>query len=86
MIQIEYDEAKNIINLRKHHISIPELATIWNNPFIAPMMDIPDKKHSKAVEKRFHAYGWTTTGWYVMIWYCYRGADTIRIIGGRKLK
>ena len=77
---LEYDTHKNQINLRKHHISIPELATIFNNPFIAPITDIPDLKHSQR-EKRFHAYGWTSTGWYVLIWYCYRGPDTIRIIG-----
>ena len=81
---IEYDEAKNQKNIKKHHISIPELATIFSNPFIEPVMDIPDVKHSQR-EKRYHAYGWTSTGWYVMIWYCYRG-DSLRIIGGRKLK
>lgn len=63
---LEYDEAKNQINLRKHHISIPELATNFNNPFIEPVMDIPDVEHSQR-EKRYHAYGWTSSGWYVMI-------------------
>lgn len=82
---IIYDPRKNAKNLRKHHISIPELATIWSNPFTAPTMDVPDVMHSVS-EKRYWAFGWTTTGWYVKIWYCYRGADTIRIIGGRKLK
>ena len=67
----EYDEAKNQKNIRKHHISIPELATIFENPFIAPTMDVPDVMHS-VTEKRYHAYGWTTTGWYVKIWYCYK--------------
>lgn len=81
---LEYDETKNQINLRKHKISIPELATIFNNPFIEPVMDIPDVEHSQR-ENRYHAYGWTSTGWYVMIWYCYMG-EAIRIICGRKLK
>lgn len=63
---LKYDDSKNQINLRKHHISIPELATVFNNPFIEPVMDIPDVKHSQR-EKRFHAYGWTSSGWYVMI-------------------
>ena len=82
---LEYDERKNQKSIKKHHIGIPELATIFDNPFTAPTMDVPDVKHSKK-EPRYHAYGWTTTGWYVMIWYCYRGSDVIRIIGGRKLK
>ena len=58
---LEYDETKNQINLRKNHISIPELATIFDNPFTAPTMDVPDVMHSNT-EARYHAYGWTTTG------------------------
>ena len=83
---LEYDERKNLRNLAKHHISIPELATIFDNPFTAPTMDVPDVMHSDNREQRYHAYGWTSSGWYVMIWYCYKGSDVIRIIGGRKLK
>ena len=48
-------------------------------------MDVPDEMHP-ITEQRYHAYDWTTTGFYVKIWYCYRGPDTIRIIGGMKLK
>ena len=80
---IQYDERKNQINIRKHHISIPELATIFNNP--STILDIPDEPNSK-YEPRYHAFGWTNTGWHVMIWYTYRGENVIRIIGGRKLK
>ena len=81
---IEYDTHKNAINIRKHKISIPELATIFSNPFAPPAMDIPDVKNSQR-EKRFWAFGCTTTGWKVKIWYTYRG-NRIRFIGGRKLK
>ena len=80
---LQYDERKNVINLRKHHISILELATIFDDPNV--IMDEVDAKHS-IYEDRFYAYGWTCNGNYVMIWYTYRGPDTIRIIGGRKLK
>ena len=72
---IEYHEPKNQKNIRKHHISIPELATIFDNPFSAPTMDVYDRTVDG--EKRYHAYGWTTTGFYMKIWYCYRGEDTI---------
>ncbi len=44
---IENDEAKNFFNLKKHHISILELAAIFNNPFITSDIDIPDQKHSQ---------------------------------------
>ena len=58
---IEYDEAKNRANIKKHHISIPELATIFDNPFTAPTMDVPDVMHSDNRETRYHAWNWTTT-------------------------
>lgn len=48
---IGYDERKNQKNIRKHKISIPELATIFENPFAPPEKDIPDVKHSNR-EKR----------------------------------
>ena len=64
---LEYDEVKNQKNLRKHKISIPELATIFDNPFTAPTMDVPDVMHSTSSEPRFYAYGWTTSGFYVKI-------------------
>lgn len=83
---LEYDERKNQKNLRKHHISIPELATIFDNPFTAPTMDVPDIMHS-STEQRYRAYGWTTSGFYVKIWYWRISEfDIIRIIGGQKLK
>ena len=80
---LQYDERKNLINIRKHHISIPELATIFDDPNV--IIDVADEEHSQ-FEDRFLAYGWTSTGDYVMVWYTWRGEDTIRIIGGRKLK
>ena len=83
--KIEYSTKKNRINLKKHHISIPELSTIFTNPFIEPILDVPDPKHS-SFEPRYHAYGWTSSGFYVKVWYCYRGENTIRIIGGMKVK
>ena len=77
------DGRKNQINIRKHHISIPELATVFDDSNV--IIDVPDEVHS-AFEPRFLAYGWTSTGFYVLVWYTYRGEDVIRIIGGRKLK
>lgn len=41
-------------------------APSFENPFISPVMDIPDVKHSQR-EKRYWALGWTTTGLYVKI-------------------
>lgn len=83
MNNIQYDPRKNRINIRKHHISIPELSTIFDNPYT--IIDEVDEKNSTDEETRYHAYGVTSMGDYVKVWYCYRG-DEIRIIGGRKIK
>ncbi len=71
-------------NILKHKISMSELATIFDNPFFVSTMNVPDVMQSQ-YEKKFHAFGWTTTGWDVIIWYTYRN-HKFRIIGGRKLK
>lgn len=82
-MKLQYDQRKNEINIRKHGISIPELATIFDDP--NSTIDIPDEAHSQ-FEDRFYARGWTSSGFYVLVWYTYRGQDILRIIGGRKLK
>ncbi len=50
-----------------------------------------DRRRRGGDEKRREAdiimdNGWTSTGFYVLVWYTYRGEDTIRIIGGRKIR
>ena len=49
------------------HLISTELATIWPNPFQPPSVEHFDRvvMKGKKMEKRYHAYGWTTTGWYV---------------------
>lgn len=42
---LKYFEAKNQRNFAKHKIPIPELATIFDNSFTAPTMDVPDVIH-----------------------------------------
>ncbi|MBE5833993.1 MAG: BrnT family toxin [Butyrivibrio sp.] len=61
-----------------------KIATIFENTLLPPITDIPDIKHSKN-ENRYLAYGWTVSEFYVKVWYTHRN-NTIRIIGGRKLK
>lgn len=84
-MKTEYDKHKNQANIRKHKISIPELATIFDNRLCPPLMDIPDIVHSTESEPRYYAYRFTATGWNVKVWYTYRD-DVIRIIGGRKIR
>ena len=45
---IQYDEEKN--HIRKHGISLLELATIFENTFIAPATDVFDVIHSDSRE------------------------------------
>ena len=66
---LEYDEVKNQKNLRKAIISLiftDGLATIFDNPFTAPTMDVPDVMHRDNRETRYHAYGWTSSGFYAL--------------------
>lgn len=49
---IQYDEGKNQKNIRKHEISLLELATIYENPFISPTMNVLDVVYSVR-EKRY---------------------------------
>ena len=84
-MRIEFDDLKNQKNIHKHHISIQELSTIFDNNLCPPITDVPDMKHSTLSEPRYLAFGWTTTGFYVKVWYTYRDG-VIRIIGGRKMK
>ena len=47
---IQYNEGKK--NIRKHGVSLLALATIFENPFISPTMDVLDVVYSVR-EKRY---------------------------------
>ena len=81
MIEFEWDENKNRINIEKHGIAFEEAATVFYDDY-AILFDDPD--HS-AEEERFLILGITRRENLCIVSHCYRGKDEIiRIISARK--
>ena len=80
MIRFEWDENKNIINMRKHKISFDEAKTVFYDD---EALLIEDVEHSK--EERFILLGFSAYANLLVVCHCYRESETvIRIISARK--
>jgi uncharacterized DUF497 family protein len=80
-IRIEWDEAKNRDNVRKHKVSFQEAATVFYDER-ALLLGDPD--HSDE-EDRFILLGLSSTLRLLVVCHCYRRGDkSIRIISARK--
>ncbi|MBQ6067724.1 MAG: BrnT family toxin [Clostridia bacterium] len=80
-ISFEWDDAKNEINIQKHHISFEEAKTVFYDDD-AVLFDDPD--HSIG-EERFLILGITQTEKLCIVSHCYRDNDNvIRLISARK--
>ena len=81
MIEFEWDENKNRINIEKHGVSFDEASTVFYDDY-AILFDDPD--HSDD-EDRFLILGITRRENLCIVSHCYRGEDEIiRIISARK--
>lgn len=81
LIDFEWDENKNRINIEKHGISFEEAVTVFYDDN-AVLFDDPD--HSTE-EERFLILGISQRSHLCIVSHCYRGADDIiRIISARK--
>lgn len=81
MIRFEWDENKNIINMRKHKISFDEAKTVFYDD---EALLIEDVEHSKE-EERFILLGFSAYANLLVVCHCYRESETvIRIISARK--
>ena len=80
-IKFQWDENKNSINRRKHHISFEEAQTVFAD-VDALIIDDPD--HSEQ-EERFIIMGFSLRANLLVVCHCYRYNDSIiRIISARK--
>ena len=80
-IKFEWDENKNSINKKKHHISFEEARTVFYDED-ALLIDDPD--HSET-EERFIILGNSIAANLLVVCHCYRESETvIRIISARK--
>ena len=77
-IHFEWDENKNILNQKKHHISFEEAQTVFNDLF-ARLIPDPDQS-----EERFILIGMSNQYKLLVVCHCERGIDSIRIISARK--
>ena len=80
-IRFEWDENKNEINKKKHHISFEEARTVF---YDAEALVIDDPEHSEE-EERFIILGFSKKANLLVVCHCYRASETvIRIISARK--
>lgn len=79
-ISFEWDDHKNQINFKKHHISFAEAMSVFYDDY-AIVFDDPD--HS-VEEDRFLIIGKTIKEKTYIVSYCIRKRDVIRIISARK--
>ncbi len=81
MISFEWDENKNAINKKKHHVSFEEAESVF---YDENALMIADPEHSQD-EERFVLLGFSALARLLVVCHCYRGADdVIRIISARK--
>lgn len=81
VIRFEWDETKNQLNIRRHHVSFGEAKSVFYDP---NALLIHDPDHSED-EDRFVMLGMTGESRLLVVCHCYREDDeVIRIISARK--
>ncbi|MBR5346440.1 MAG: BrnT family toxin [Deltaproteobacteria bacterium] len=75
----EWDENKNRINRKTHHISFEYAARVWNDE--KRLVDFDDE-HSTGTELRWHAIGLVDK--VIVVVYIEKSADLVRLISARK--
>jgi len=81
ILNFEWDENKNSINKKKHHISFEEARTVF---YDEDALLIEDPEHSET-EERFIILGNSLSANLLVVCHCYRQSETvIRIISARK--
>jgi len=77
-MNFEWEEAKNLLNVRKHGINFTDVTDMFNHPMLTRL----DKRENYG-EERFIGIGWIQALIGVVV-YVERYEDTIRIISARK--
>jgi len=78
-VTVEWDQAKDLANRRKHGVSFEEASELFRS--VADYLEILDESHS-AAEDRFIALGRIQRGLILIIW-TERHEEIIRIISAR---
>lgn len=77
MLKVEWDDEKAGSNEEKHGVSFEEAATIFNGVYFE-LMD------TASGEERFKAIGLSRRLNVLVVVYCYRDEEVLRIISARK--
>ena len=81
MLRFEWDESKNIANIKKHGVSFQEAISVFTDE---KGILINDYAHSQK-EERFVLIGFSNLANLLVVCHCYRqNEETIRIISARK--
>src|SRR5205814_10221713 len=80
-VRFEWDPEKANRNLRDHEVSFDESTTVFNDP-LANIFDDPDYSRS---ERREIIVGSSIKGRLLLVCFCERTEDVIRIISARSL-
>jgi hypothetical protein len=78
--KFEWDEKKNVSNIRKHGVSFIEAKSVFSDPNI---IYEEDDEHSFG-EERFAAIGKSSASKILYVCYCEKKGDIIRIFSARK--
>lgn len=77
----EWDEKKNKANFEKHGVWFEEARTVWADSMAS---EYYDDSHSTNKEDRFIRIGFSTKQRLLLVVFCERSADVIRIVSARK--
>jgi uncharacterized DUF497 family protein len=77
-MQFEWDEAKNLENIRKHQINFADVSEMFDSPML-----IEEDERFDYGEERWFGIGFLGNGVAVVVW-TERRSDVIRIISARK--
>ncbi len=77
-MQFEWDEAKNLENIRKHQIDFADVPEMFESPMLIELDDRIDY-----VEDRWVGIGFLRNGVAVVVW-TERQGNVIRVISARK--
>ena len=82
---IEWDLAKNAVNLKKHRVAFEQAATVFRDP---RMLSLYDDEHSEAGEERWITLGLSAVSGLLVVHHTFDEVDAetvdIRIFSSRK--
>lgn len=80
-LRFVWDKRKATANTRKHGVTFEEAASVFGDDL---SLTIADTEHSSAEEERFLILGRSSLARLLVVAFCERDGDTIRVISARR--